>query len=85
MKRWSPLLVVLALALGGALLWWPRGRTPAPDPPPWLADVTAKVGIDFVHDPGPTGTFFMPQIMGAGAALFDADDNRNTNMFKFNL
>jgi enediyne biosynthesis protein E4 len=54
---------------------------PATSPPPdegtggpaWFADVTADVGLDFVHDAGPVGHFFMPQIMGAGAALFDFD------------
>lgn len=58
---------------------------PTPDPPAdagtggpaWFADVTAEVGLEFVHDAGPVGHFFMPQIMGSGAALLDADgDNR---------
>jgi hypothetical protein len=35
--------------------------------------VTADSGIDFTHDPGPVGTYFMPQSMGSGAAVFDAD------------
>src|SRR5262245_50136695 len=75
MKRWSvPLVLLLTLALGGGLLWWLR--TPGAGPPPstaWLEDVTAARGLDFVHDPGPTGTYFMPQIMGAGGAFFDCD------------
>jgi hypothetical protein len=29
------------------------------------------VGLHFIHDPGPIGSYFMPQIMGSGAALFD--------------
>ena len=41
--------------------------------PAWFIDVTAQVGLDFVHDAGPAGHFFMPQIMGSGAALFDFD------------
>jgi hypothetical protein len=50
--------------------------TPAdrePESPPWFRDVTAECGLDFIHDAGPTGSFFMPQIMGSGAALFDFD------------
>jgi hypothetical protein len=39
----------------------------------WFADVTESWGIDFVHDPGPTGTYFMPQSMGSGLAVFDCD------------
>src|SRR5205823_1059091 len=37
--------------------------------PPWFADVTTEAGLDFIHDPGPTGAYFVPQIIGSGAAL----------------
>jgi enediyne biosynthesis protein E4 len=40
---------------------------------PWFHDVTAKVGLDFTHDAGPVGSYFMPQSIGSGAALFDFD------------
>ncbi len=40
---------------------------------PWFEDVTEQVGLDFVHDAGPTGHYFLPQIVGSGAALFDFD------------
>jgi hypothetical protein len=50
--------------------------------PPWFADVTAEVGLDFTHDPGPIdGTYFMPQIMGSGAALFDFDNDGRLDIF----
>jgi hypothetical protein len=45
---------------------------------PWFADVTEEVGLDFTHDPGPRPTdehYFMPQIVGSGAALFDFDNS----------
>jgi hypothetical protein len=35
--------------------------------------VTDEVGLDFAHDPGPGGRYFLPEIMGSGCALFDAD------------
>ena len=47
------------------------GKSPAA--PPWFEDVTDAVGLNFKHDCGPTGTFFMPQSMYGGVALFDAD------------
>src|SRR5260370_645669 len=40
-----------------------------------LGDVTAEAGLDFVHDAGPVGTYFMPQIIGSGAALFDFNND----------
>src|SRR5438552_11176466 len=41
--------------------------------PPWLEDVTEQLGLDFVHDIGPVGTYFMPESGGSGAAIFDFD------------
>src|SRR5438445_764948 len=66
---------ILLLAVAGLLLGCSRRLADAPAlretaGPAWFAEVTADVGLDFVHDPGPTGHFFMPQIIGAGAALF---------------
>jgi hypothetical protein len=74
------LAVVLPALLGG--LW--AGCSPPPTPnadppdaasgPAWFEDVTDRVGLDFVHDAGPTdGSYFLPQIIGSGAALFDFD------------
>jgi hypothetical protein len=39
----------------------------------WFDDVTDAVGLTFTHECGPTGKFFMPQSVGPGGALFDAD------------
>src|SRR5207237_1135927 len=67
------------LAVGAALA---ACRTPPPPPPaaaeepdgpPWFEDVTDKLGLDFTHDPGPDGSYFMPQCMGSGCALCDLD------------
>src|SRR5829696_5409144 len=70
----------VVLLVGGLFLACSRPRSAPPsveEPtgPAWFADVTAAVGLDFVHDPGRVGHFFMPQIMGAGAALFDFDND----------
>jgi hypothetical protein len=41
----------------------------------WFEDVTKELGVDFVHDPGPLGNYFFPQIMGSGTAVFDFDND----------
>jgi hypothetical protein len=59
-----------------ALSCRPAPTEPAPEPPPpsgWFEDITDSSGLHFTHDPGPTGSFFMPQSMGSGAACLDFD------------
>jgi hypothetical protein len=71
----------LAAAAGLAALLIVGCRTPQPtsteEPtgPTWFTDVTDDVGLTFVHDAGPVGTYFMPQLMGSGAALLDFDND----------
>ena len=43
--------------------------------PQWFKDVTAESGVTFVHDPGPSDHWWMPEIIGSGAALFDYDND----------
>jgi hypothetical protein len=47
----------------------------------WFRDVTEEVGLDFVHDAGPPERYFMPQIMGSGAALFDFDNDGRLDVY----
>jgi len=49
--------------------------------PDWFTDITAESGIDFVHDAGATGERMLPEIMGAGCALFDADGDGDLDAY----
>ena len=56
----------------------PQAATPAPRRPPTTADVTfvevtGSSGIDFVHNTGAFGDKWLPETMGSGVVLFDAD------------
>jgi len=47
-----------------------------PARPELFEEWTEKAGLHFVHDAGPlpqAGNYFMPQIIGSGAAVFDFD------------
>ncbi|HTU22103.1 MAG TPA: CRTAC1 family protein [Gemmataceae bacterium] len=86
MSRWFLFLAGLAL-LGGLGVWAWRCRPvpPVANPPPsWFVDVTEASGVDFLHDAGPTGTYFMPQIMGSGAAVFDFDGDGQLDLLLLN-
>jgi hypothetical protein len=71
-------LLAAALGCGGA-------TTTAPAPPavgpPWFEDVARARGLDFIHDPGPVGSYFMPQIIGSGCALFDYDGDGRLDIY----
>ncbi|HEY8504696.1 MAG TPA: VCBS repeat-containing protein [Gemmataceae bacterium] len=74
-----PLLVWLGAGCRSAAPTTPEEGPPAG--PPWFRDVTEEVGLNFIHDPGPVGRYFMPQIMGSGCALFDFDGDARLDVY----
>jgi hypothetical protein len=41
----------------------------------WFEEIRARAGIGFVHRSGHQGKYYLPEIMGGGAALFDMDND----------
>jgi len=54
-----------------------------PDMPSWFQEIGQAAGLDFLHDAGPlpTDRYFLPQIIGSGAALLDYDNDGRLDIY----
>src|SRR5437016_5522881 len=58
------------------------GRTTdAPTASPIFDELAERAGLKFRHFNGMTGKLFLPEVMGAGAALFDFDNDGDLDVF----
>ena len=71
MTRWTSALVVAPMLLFLA----------APAAPPLFTDVATAAGLTFTHANGATGRLYMPELIGAGVALFDYDNDGDLDVF----
>lgn len=47
----------------------------------WFVDITAELGVDFIHTTGGRGELYLPEVMGGGVAVFDADDDDRLDLY----
>ena len=48
---------------------------------PVFEEVARRVGLGFEHFVGATGSYFLPEIMGSGVALFDYDADGDLDVY----
>jgi enediyne biosynthesis protein E4 len=71
---------VVAFAAVAAGLLVVLAAAPRPQPA-FFTDVTAAVKLDFRHEPHTDKGYFMPDIMGSGAAFLDYDNDGRLDIF----
>ena len=74
-------LAALAVMFAGCRQPSPNRSLDQAGDSPWFVDITEQVGLNFLHDAGPEKRYFMPQIMGSGAALFDFDNDGRLDIY----
>jgi hypothetical protein len=75
-------IVPLALAVVSIVAFWLIWTTCEPAPTiateesisGWFQDITQSSGLNFVHDCGQAGSYFMPQLMGSGCGFIHDGD-----------
>ena len=46
-----------------------------------FTEITQESNLDFTHDPGEDGSYFMPEIMGGGGAFLDYDNDGDLDIY----
>jgi hypothetical protein len=64
-----------------ALAWLALAPPPTAGAPPLFREAAEATGLRFQHVAGATGEHYMPEIMGAGGALFDYDGDGDLDVF----
>jgi hypothetical protein len=72
-------LFVLSLLMFGCMASQENAK-----PASILVDITKESSLNFVHEPGVDGSYFMPESLGSGGAFFDYDNDGDLDILLIN-
>ena len=62
----------------------PSASVPSSPAESYFVDASLERGVDFVHDVGRVGTYFMPESLASGGAFFDYDGDGDLDIYLIN-
>jgi hypothetical protein len=75
--RSQPWIVAVAVTLAASIVVGGGAATPAPI----FMESAAAAGLTFTHVNGASGNYYLPEVMGAGVALLDYDNDGDLDVF----
>ena len=75
----TPRAVACAATLAASIVV--VGAAPPAPSPPIFVESAAATGLAFTHVNGAAGHYYLPEVMGAGVALLDYDNDGDLDVF----